>query len=147
MSKLDNISGASWEITFFGIMLQTAVSHRSTDAGSFSLDAGLRMEVIPAMNLWNTIIDYIASPSWRRLHACSSTSHPKNIRNRFETLTIYLRTRDIQPNFTKHLRRQRSCNKASGSWPRLLHKIGFVSIVLTGVQQKSVNFVNNHCFF
>ena len=37
---------------------------------------------------------YIASPSWRRLHACSSTSNPKNIRNRSETLTIYLRTRD-----------------------------------------------------
>ena len=38
---------------------QTAVSHSSTEAEIMSLDAGLRMKGIPAMSLWDTIIEIL----------------------------------------------------------------------------------------
>ena len=38
---------------------QTAVSRSSTEAGITSLDAGLRMKGIPALGLWNTVIDVL----------------------------------------------------------------------------------------
>ena len=37
-------------------MKQTAVSHSNTEAEIKTLDAGIRMEDIPAMNLWKTNI-------------------------------------------------------------------------------------------
>ena len=36
-----------------------AVSHSSTEAEIISLDAGLRMEGTPALNLWDTVIDIV----------------------------------------------------------------------------------------
>ena len=35
----------------------TSVSHSSTDAEIVSLDAGLRMDVIPALDLWDSVIE------------------------------------------------------------------------------------------
>ena len=66
---------------------QTAVSHGSIEAEITSLDAELRMEGITAMNLWDTIMDILHSQG-------GGDSKSWNIKNLFETLTVYLRTRD-----------------------------------------------------
>ena len=44
---------------------QTAVSHSSTEAEVISSDAGLRVESIPAMNLWGTVIDTLSPQAAR----------------------------------------------------------------------------------
>ena len=36
---------------------QTSVSHSSTEAEVISLDAGLRMDGIPALTLWDLVIE------------------------------------------------------------------------------------------
>ena len=41
---------------------QTSVSHSSTDAEVISLDAGLRMDGIPALDLWDLVIEVFHSP-------------------------------------------------------------------------------------
>ena len=40
---------------------QTSVSHISTDAEIISLDAGLRMDGIPALTLWDLVIEIFLS--------------------------------------------------------------------------------------
>ena len=45
---------------------QGAVSHSSTEAEIISLDAGLRMEGIPALALWEVIVDVLGAPSKTR---------------------------------------------------------------------------------
>ena len=40
---------------------QTAVSHRSTESEVVSLVAGLRMDGIPALDLWYLVIDVLQS--------------------------------------------------------------------------------------
>ena len=40
---------------------QTSVSHSSTEAEIISLDAGLRMDGIPALTLWDLVIQIIHS--------------------------------------------------------------------------------------
>ena len=40
---------------------QTSVSHSSTDAQVISLDAGLRMAGIPALDLWDSVIEVFHS--------------------------------------------------------------------------------------
>ena len=38
---------------------QTSVSHSSTEAVIISLDAGLRMDGIPALDLWNLFVEVL----------------------------------------------------------------------------------------
>ena len=40
---------------------QTSVSHSSTQADLISLDAGLRMDGIPALDLWDSVIEVFHS--------------------------------------------------------------------------------------
>ena len=40
---------------------QTSVSHGPTEAGIISLDAGLRMDGIPAPDLWDMVMDELHS--------------------------------------------------------------------------------------
>ena len=40
---------------------QTSVSHSSTEAEVISLDAGLRMDGIPALDLWDLVIEVFHS--------------------------------------------------------------------------------------
>ena len=40
---------------------QTSVSHRSTEADVISLDAGLRVDGIPALDLWDSVIEVFHS--------------------------------------------------------------------------------------
>ena len=40
---------------------QTAVSHRSTEPAIISLDAGLRMDGIPALGLWDSVMEVLHS--------------------------------------------------------------------------------------
>ena len=52
---------------------QTSVSHSSTEAEIMSLDAGLRMDGIPALDLWDFVIEvFHSSPSQ------NTTLHMKN---------------------------------------------------------------------
>ena len=41
---------------------QTSVSHSSTEAEVMSLDAGLCMDGIPALDLWDSVIEVFHSP-------------------------------------------------------------------------------------
>ena len=56
-----------WEATpscfLAGLEKQTAVPHSSTDAEVVSLDAGLRLEGILALILWDTVIDVFGLPA------------------------------------------------------------------------------------
>ena len=40
---------------------QTSVSHRSTESEVFSLDGGLRMDGIPALDLWEVVTEVLHS--------------------------------------------------------------------------------------
>ena len=40
---------------------QSSVSHSSTESEIISLDAGLRMDGLPALDLWDTVIDLLSS--------------------------------------------------------------------------------------
>ena len=42
-------------------MQQTAVSHSSTESEIISLDAGLRMDVLPALERWGIVIEVLRS--------------------------------------------------------------------------------------
>ena len=42
---------------------QTSVSHNSTEAEIISLDASLRMDGIPALDLWDMVIEVDSSPN------------------------------------------------------------------------------------
>ena len=89
-----------------------AVSDSSTEAEIISLDTGLRMEGMPALNLWDRVID-ISFPNCRWFQACSSHTNTKHIMIHLEILIMYLK---YAPFFSMrtaliHLRRQRSCNK------------------------------------
>ena len=54
---------------------QTSVTHRSTEAEIVSLDAGLRMDGIPALDLWDLVIEVFHSPPKPfQQHQRSSTS-------------------------------------------------------------------------
>ena len=44
-------------------MKQTSVSHSSTESEIISLDAGLRMDGIPARDLWDCVIEVLHSSS------------------------------------------------------------------------------------
>ena len=40
---------------------QTSVSHSSTESGIISLDAGLRLDGIPALDLWDLIVSVLGN--------------------------------------------------------------------------------------
>ena len=56
---------------------QTSVSHSCTEAEIISLDAGLRMDGIPALDLWDLVIEVFHSPP-------NKSTHPK-VRSHRET--------------------------------------------------------------
>ena len=41
---------------------QTSVSHMSTESETSSLDAGLRMDGLPTLDLWDVVIEVLRSP-------------------------------------------------------------------------------------
>ena len=68
---------------------QTSVPHSSTESEIISLDAGLRMDGIPALDLWDLVIEVMHSSSNQRtkskenvqgnlLHDTPSRKHTKN---------------------------------------------------------------------
>ena len=68
---------------------QTSVSHISTESETISLDAGLRMDGIPALDLWQLVIEVLHSSSnhakkseenvqGKLLQDTSSRKHTKN---------------------------------------------------------------------
>ena len=68
--------------------VQGSVSHRSTETEIISLDAGLRMDGIPALDLWDLVIEVVHSSNQAKkskenvqgklLHDTSSRKQTKN---------------------------------------------------------------------
>ena len=53
---------------------QTSVSHSSTEAEVISLDAGLRMDGIPALDLWDSVIEvFHSSPNQVNKSKCQAS--------------------------------------------------------------------------
>ena len=67
---------------------QTSVSHRSTEAEIISPDAGLRMDVIPALDLWDLVIE-VFHPNWTK------QKHPRESDG--ETITFHPIQRILVP--------------------------------------------------
>ena len=55
---------------------QTCVSHSSTESEIISLDAGLRMDGIPALDLWDLLIEVLHSSSNRKQKFKQTLSSP-----------------------------------------------------------------------
>ena len=75
---------------------QTSVSHSSTAAETISLDASLRMDGIPALDLWNLVIEvfhsskknYFVKPKvYRYRETCCPTPHQTSTRNQTKVPT------------------------------------------------------------
>ena len=77
---------------------QTAVSHSSTEGEIISLDADLRLEGIPALNVWDMVIDAFGTSSWETSHA--EQNHKE------ESLTSKERTTNRQPPNAQNSRHQ-----------------------------------------
>ena len=95
---MDSISTSRWILCIFGshtfvpirwmCKKQTSISHSSTECEIISLDAGLRMDGIPALDLWNLVIEVLHSASSQSkkrenvqgnlLHNTSSRKQTKN---------------------------------------------------------------------
>ena len=64
---------------------KTAVSHSSTESEIISLDAGLRMDGFPALDLWDTVIEVLRStnsnvqPKHTSMQATDATIAAKSI--------------------------------------------------------------------
>ena len=61
---------------------QTSVCHRSAESEIISLDAGLRMDGILALNLWDVVIEVLHSsnnvpPTKRSLHPKANPEEPR----------------------------------------------------------------------
>ena len=77
---------------------QTSVSHSSTEAELISLDAGLRMAGIPALDLWDSVIEVFHSPlnqpnehkDFRDLQGHLLQRTPPNMRRQIPTNHINL---------------------------------------------------------
>ena len=71
---------------------QTSVSHSSTEAEVISLDAGLRMDGIPALDLWDLVIEVFHSSTnqtnktkdVREPQGNRSATPQSNMRNKFQ---------------------------------------------------------------
>ena len=88
-----------------------AVSDSSTEAEIISLDTGLRIEGMPALNLWDRVID-ISFPNCRWLQACSSNTNTNISWSIWRHWLCTSKRAIIQhANGIEHFRRQRSCNK------------------------------------
>ena len=74
---------------------QTAVSHRSTDAQVISLDAGLRMGGIPALDLWDSVIEVPHSAP----NQINKTKDQKSQGNLSQNTKLHMKN----PNPTKHV--------------------------------------------
>ena len=62
---------------------QTSVSHSSTESDIVSLDAGLRMDGLPALDLWDIVIEVLRStnnnvqPKHASIQETGATLHSK----------------------------------------------------------------------
>ena len=57
---------------------QTAVSHSSTESEIISLDTGLRLDGLPALELWDLIVSVFGNIS----HISDRTGQPVNVKNK-----------------------------------------------------------------
>ena len=109
---------------------QTAVSHCSTEADTISLDAGLRMEVIAAFSLWDTVIDVLVPQARRHPQQCFKQSIPqkqvghKSLCGDFDFVTPNAQISSIRASLSLCFRRQRSCNQTD-PWQEPQHETRF----------------------
>ena len=78
---------------------QTAVSHSSTEAKTISSDAGLRLEGIPALNMWDMVIDVLVPVAGR--NSMHSTK-PKTVEISHGGQDVYRQHR-LSPSKLTHL--------------------------------------------
>ena len=70
---------------------QTSVSHSSTEAEMISLDAGLRMDGIPALDLWDLVIEvFHSSPKQILGNLLRDTPSNKHTQNKTKVPTLEL---------------------------------------------------------
>ena len=79
---------------------QTAVSHSSTESEIISLDAGLRLDGIPALNLWDLIVSVLGNTNqshkeretrlWTNVKFVLHLTQFKNVSNIREWSTIWM---------------------------------------------------------
>ena len=75
---------------------RTSVSHCSTESEIISLDAGLRMDGLPALGLWDIVIELLyIQPTGKRKHSKESAHHfssRPDCSNTAEVPSLILRT-------------------------------------------------------
>ena len=69
---------------------QTSVSHNSTEAEVISLDAGLRMDGIPALDLWDLEIEVFQSSS----NQTNKTKEQKSMGNLSQNTRLHLKNQN-----------------------------------------------------
>ena len=74
---------------------QTSVSHSSTESEIISLDAGLRMDGLPALDLWDIVIEVLRSAKQHSKTLCGTGDHSIN-ENKIKTSTEKKRKREVQ---------------------------------------------------
>ena len=69
---------------------QTSVSHNSTETEVISLDAGLRMDGIPALDLWDLVIEVFQSSS----NQINNTKEQKSLENLSQNTRLHLKNQN-----------------------------------------------------
>ena len=65
---------------------QTSVSHSSTESDIISLDAGLRLDGFPALDLWDLIIAVLGNTNWNRIERRDLLMNKREVRSTPHTL-------------------------------------------------------------
>ena len=115
---------------------QTSDSHRSTESEIMSLDAGLRMDGLPALDLWDLVIEVLHSssnqlenPETMCSETCCVTHHQENkprtkLRLQFSTMILNYATSIMYPQTWSLLNLVRCCTflKIMKPWSRWLSR-------------------------
>ena len=64
---------------------QTSVSHSSTESEKISLDAGLSMDGIPALDLWDVVIEVLHSSDSRTATTKMNSANEGRVKELLET--------------------------------------------------------------
>ena len=81
---------------------QTSVSHSSTESEILSLDTGLRLDGLPALELWDLIVSVLGNAS----HVSDGTGRPVNGKNKFHNKIDVIQDIDSVPSFVQSASRE-----------------------------------------
>ena len=106
---------------------QTSVSHSSTEAEVISLDAGLRMDGIPALDLWEFVIEVFHSPP----NQINKSKDQESQGNLSRNTTLHMKNQ----NPTEHV----------GHFVELDQRRKFTEIVLINQMETGTRLLNEGC--